>query len=51
MGYLIKGSVIKHQIEVWHTLCVSVNGQIYAFGGNQFGQLSTGSEQPEVCFP
>ena len=39
------------QIEVWRTLCVSVNGQIYAFGGNQIGQLSTGSEHPEVCFP
>ncbi|CAJ1800855.1 unnamed protein product [Sphenostylis stenocarpa] len=33
---------------LWHTLCVTVNGQIYAFGGNQFGQLGTGSDQPET---
>lgn len=36
---------------LWHTLCVTANGQIYAFGGNQFGQLGTGSDQAEVCLP
>lgn len=36
---------------LWHTLCVTANGQIYAFGGNQFGQLGTGSDQPEVRLP
>jgi len=34
---------------LWHTLCVTVNGQLYAFGGNQFGQLGTGNDQTEVC--
>ena len=33
---------------LWHTLCVTVNGHIYAFGGNQFGQLGSGSDQPET---
>jgi alpha-tubulin suppressor-like RCC1 family protein len=33
---------------LWHTLCITVNGQVYAFGGNQFGQLGTGNDQPEV---
>ena len=33
---------------LWHTLCVTVDGHIYAFGGNQFGQLGTGSDQPET---
>ncbi|XP_047157011.1 ultraviolet-B receptor UVR8-like isoform X1 [Vigna umbellata] len=33
---------------LWHTLCVTINGQLYAFGGNQFGQLGTGSDQPET---
>ncbi|PNY00577.1 hypothetical protein L195_g023860, partial [Trifolium pratense] len=34
-------------VGLWHTLCVTVNGQVYAFGGKQFGQLGTGSDQPE----
>lgn len=33
---------------LWHTLCISVEGHIYAFGGNQFGQLGTGVDQAEV---
>ncbi|KAK7373794.1 hypothetical protein VNO80_07214 [Phaseolus coccineus] len=41
-------SVQKIAAGLWHTLCVTVNGQIYAFGGNQFGQLGTGSDQPEL---
>lgn len=34
---------------LWHTLCISVQGHVYAFGGNQFGQLGTGVDQAEVC--
>ncbi|KAG5106482.1 hypothetical protein JHK82_043452 [Glycine max] len=44
---LLGTRVEKIAAGLWHTLCVSVNGQIYAFGGNQFGQLGTGSDQPE----
>ncbi|KAK7256789.1 hypothetical protein RIF29_30273 [Crotalaria pallida] len=40
--------VEKIAAGLWHTLCVTVDGQIYAFGGNQFGQLGTGSDQPET---
>lgn len=35
---------------LWHTLCISVEGQMYAFGGNQFGQLGTGVNSYEVCY-
>lgn len=33
---------------LWHTMCISVEGRVYAFGGNQFGQLGTGADQAEV---
>ncbi|XP_050380217.1 ultraviolet-B receptor UVR8-like isoform X2 [Argentina anserina] len=33
---------------LWHTVCISVDGHIYAFGGNQFGQLGTGCEEAET---
>ncbi|GAB4831843.1 hypothetical protein Ancab_005857 [Ancistrocladus abbreviatus] len=33
---------------LWHTVCISADGAIYAFGGNQFGQLGTGSDQAET---
>ncbi|PNX73084.1 putative E3 ubiquitin-protein ligase HERC1-like protein, partial [Trifolium pratense] len=33
---------------LWHTVCTSADGDVYAFGGNQFGQLGTGSDQAEV---
>ncbi|KAF3449091.1 hypothetical protein FNV43_RR09815 [Rhamnella rubrinervis] len=33
---------------LWHTLCISVEGHVYAFGGNQFGQLGTGVDQAET---
>lgn len=33
---------------LWHTLCISVEGHVYVFGGNQFGQLGTGADQAEV---
>lgn len=34
---------------LWHTVCSSSDGDVYAFGGNQFGQLGTGADQAEVC--
>nr|CAB3478833.1 unnamed protein product [Digitaria exilis] len=33
---------------LWHTVCTSVDGDVYSFGGNQFGQLGTGSDQAEL---
>jgi alpha-tubulin suppressor-like RCC1 family protein len=33
---------------LWHTVCTSIDGDVYSFGGNQFGQLGTGSDQAEV---
>ncbi|XP_031487493.1 ultraviolet-B receptor UVR8-like isoform X1 [Nymphaea colorata] len=33
---------------LWHTVCISVDGQVHAFGGNQFGQLGTGNDQAET---
>ncbi|KAD5962036.1 hypothetical protein E3N88_13509 [Mikania micrantha] len=33
---------------LWHTICISGNGDVYAFGGNQFGQLGTGTDQAET---
>jgi alpha-tubulin suppressor-like RCC1 family protein len=33
---------------LWHTLCITTEGCVYAFGGNQFGQLGTGADQAEV---
>ncbi|KAL3523858.1 hypothetical protein ACH5RR_016692 [Cinchona calisaya] len=33
---------------LWHTVCISADGDVYTFGGNQFGQLGTGSDQAET---
>ncbi|XP_011624150.2 ultraviolet-B receptor UVR8 isoform X1 [Amborella trichopoda] len=33
---------------LWHTMCISSTGEVYAFGGNQFGQLGTGVDQAET---
>ncbi|CAL1374581.1 unnamed protein product [Linum trigynum] len=33
---------------LWHSICVSDDGDVYAFGGNQFGQLGTGVDQAET---
>ncbi|WCJ19674.1 Regulator of chromosome condensation (RCC1) family protein [Euphorbia peplus] len=33
---------------LWHTVCISADGDVYSFGGNQFGQLGTGSDQAEI---
>ncbi|KAG4934948.1 hypothetical protein JHK85_049867 [Glycine max] len=46
-------SLLGIQIEgvaagLWHTVCTSVDGDVYAFGGNQFGQLGTGGDQAEL---
>ncbi|KAJ1400970.1 Regulator of chromosome condensation, RCC1 [Sesbania bispinosa] len=46
-------SLLGIQIEgvaagLWHTVCTSADGDVYAFGGNQFGQLGTGADQAET---
>ncbi|KAF7831034.1 ultraviolet-B receptor UVR8 isoform X1 [Senna tora] len=46
-------SLLGIQIEgvaagLWHTVCISADGDVYAFGGNQFGQLGTGDDQAEI---
>ncbi|KAA8518943.1 hypothetical protein F0562_016283 [Nyssa sinensis] len=46
-------SLLGSQIEgiaagLWHTLCISVEGRVHAFGGNQFGQLGLGTDADEV---
>ncbi|KAG7560977.1 Regulator of chromosome condensation RCC1 [Arabidopsis thaliana x Arabidopsis arenosa] len=33
---------------LWHTICASSDGDVYSFGGNQFGQLGTGFDQAET---
>ncbi|KAK7372409.1 hypothetical protein VNO80_05787 [Phaseolus coccineus] len=33
---------------LWHTVCISADGDVYSFGGNQFGQLGTGADQAET---
>lgn len=33
---------------LWHTVCITAEGLVYAFGGNQFGQLGTGADQGET---
>ncbi|KAI5077940.1 hypothetical protein GOP47_0007764 [Adiantum capillus-veneris] len=33
---------------LWHTVCITESGDVYSFGGNQFGQLGTGSDQAEL---
>ncbi|XP_061343528.1 ultraviolet-B receptor UVR8-like isoform X2 [Gastrolobium bilobum] len=33
---------------LWHTVCTSADSDVYAFGGNQFGQLGTGADQAET---
>ncbi|KAK1409441.1 hypothetical protein QVD17_35967 [Tagetes erecta] len=33
---------------LWHTICISGDGDVYAFGGNQFGQLGTGTDEAET---
>ncbi|XP_024357886.1 ultraviolet-B receptor UVR8 isoform X3 [Physcomitrium patens] len=33
---------------LWHTLCITDIGDVYAFGGNQFGQLGVGGNSAEM---
>jgi alpha-tubulin suppressor-like RCC1 family protein len=33
---------------LWHTVCISTDGDVYSFGGNQFGQLGTATDQAET---
>ncbi|XP_010532771.1 PREDICTED: ultraviolet-B receptor UVR8 isoform X1 [Tarenaya hassleriana] len=33
---------------LWHTVCISSDGDVYSYGGNQFGQLGTGGDQAET---
>ncbi|KAJ9180675.1 hypothetical protein P3X46_008888 [Hevea brasiliensis] len=33
---------------LWHTICITADGHVYAFGGNQFGQLGTGADLAEL---
>ncbi|KAG8649356.1 ultraviolet-B receptor UVR8 isoform X3 [Manihot esculenta] len=33
---------------LWHTVCITANRRVYAFGGNQFGQLGNGADQDET---
>ena len=35
---------------LWHTMCVSADGRVHVFGGNQFGPLGLGTitDQAEV---
>ncbi|MCO5603471.1 hypothetical protein L7F22_057621 [Adiantum nelumboides] len=33
---------------LWHTVCITESGDVYSFGGNQFGQLGTGNDQAEL---
>ncbi|XP_024362461.1 uncharacterized protein [Physcomitrium patens] len=33
---------------LWHTLCITDVGDVYAFGGNQFGQLGVGGNAAEL---
>lgn len=35
---------------LWHTICISCDGKVFSFGGNQFGQLGTGTDHAEVHF-
>ncbi|KAH8975211.1 hypothetical protein BDL97_01G143600 [Sphagnum fallax] len=38
---------------LWHTLCITDSGDVYACGGNQFGQLGVGGDHAEKlgrCF-
>ncbi|KAK4798005.1 hypothetical protein SAY86_030331 [Trapa natans] len=46
-------SLLGIRVEVvaaglWHTVCISADGDAYSFGWNQFGQLGTGADQTET---
>lgn len=48
MNSLSNSRVKTISAGLWHTLCISVDGRVHAFGGNQFGQLGTGADEAEV---
>jgi alpha-tubulin suppressor-like RCC1 family protein len=33
---------------LWHIVCITVTGDVYASAENQFGQLGTGGDQVEM---
>lgn len=33
---------------LWHTVCITESGDVYSFGGDQFGQLGIGGDQAEL---
>ncbi|CAA3012969.1 Hypothetical predicted protein [Olea europaea subsp. europaea] len=35
---------------LWHTICICMDGRVYAFGGNQFGQLGLGTNAEQCEF-
>ncbi|GAA0150428.1 guanyl-nucleotide exchange factor [Lithospermum erythrorhizon] len=46
-------SLLDKQIKavaagLWHTLCITTDGHVHAFGGNQFGQLGLGIGSDEA---
>lgn len=41
-------NVVGVAAGLWHTLCITDIGDVYAFGGNQFGQLGVGGNTAEV---
>jgi len=43
-------NVVGIAAGLWHTLCITDIGDVYAFGGNQFGQLGVGGNTAEVAF-
>ncbi|KAJ6311801.1 hypothetical protein OIU77_013533 [Salix suchowensis] len=48
LGFSIFVKIETVAAGLWHTVCVSADGEVYAFGGNQFGQLGTGGDQAET---
>ncbi|KAM2625190.1 hypothetical protein TB1_032079 [Malus domestica] len=45
----LSGTKVKNiAAGLWHTLCISDDGRVHAFGGNQFGQLGTGGDEAET---
>lgn len=48
MSSLLGTQVQSVAAGLWHTVCISTEGRVYAFGGNQFGQLGTGTDHAEV---
>lgn len=41
-------SIVGIAAGLWHTLCITNTGDVYSFGGNQFGQLGVGGNNAEV---